>query len=117
MQLPPAHSAIKKGGKRLYELARKGKQVELEARAITISSFEIINIYLPVIEFRVVCSTGTYIRSLANDFGEALGAGAYLSSLCRTRIGDFLLKDALTPDKFELQVEKLKQVSEGKPNP
>jgi len=117
MQVPPAHSAIKKGGKRLYELARKGKQVELEARAITISSFEIINIYLPVIEFRVVCSTGTYIRSLANDFGEALGAGAYLSSLCRTRIGDFLLKDALTPDKFELQVEKLKQVSEGKPNP
>src|SRR4051794_36418478 len=117
MQLPPAHSAIKKGGKRLYELARKGKQVELEARAVTISLFEIINIYLPVIEFRVVCSTGTYIRSLANDFGEALGTGAYLSSLCRTRIGDFLLKDALTPDEFKAQVEELKQVSEGKPNP
>jgi tRNA pseudouridine55 synthase len=116
MQLPPAHSAIKKEGKRLYELARKGKEVVLEARAVTISLFEILNIYLPVIEFRVVCSTGTYIRSLANDFGKALGTGAYLSSLCRTRIGNFLLKDALTPDKFEVLVEELKQVSERKTN-
>jgi tRNA pseudouridine55 synthase len=116
MQLPPAHSAIKKEGKRLYELARKGKQVILEARAVTISLFEIINIFLPVIEFRVVCSTGTYIRSLANDFGEALGTGAYLSSLCRTRIGVFLLRDALTTDEFEVQVKELKQVSEGKTN-
>src|SRR3954466_15241962 len=117
MQVPPIHSAIKKEGKRVYELARKGKEVVLDARPVTIYSFEITNIDLPVVAFKVVCSTGTYIRSLANDFGEALGCGAYLSSLCRTRIGDFLLKDALTPDEFKAQVEELKQVSEGKPNP
>lgn len=109
MQLPPAHSAIKKEGKRLYELARKGKEIILEARAVTINSFEIFNIYLPVVEFKVICSTGTYIRSLANDFGEALGTGAYLNSLCRTRIGAFYLKDALTPDEFEEQIQHLKK--------
>ncbi len=116
MQLPPAHSAIKKEGKRLYELARKGKEVVLEARAVTISSFEILNIFLPVIEFRVVCSTGTYIRSLAKDFGEALGTGAYLSSLCRTRIGSFHLKDALTPDEFEAEIQQLRNKSERQTN-
>jgi len=114
--LPPAHSAIKKEGKRLYELARKGEQVVLEARSVTISLFEIINIYLPVVEFRVVCSTGTYIRSLANDFGEALGTGGYLSSLCRTRIGNFFLNNALTPGEFEAQVQRLKHISEGHAN-
>jgi len=113
MQVPPIHSAIKKEGKRVYELARKGKEVVLDARPVTISSFEITNIDLPVVAFKVVCSTGTYIRSLANDFGETLGCGAYLSSLCRTRIGLFHLKDALTPEEFEKEIHQLKHTSEG----
>ena len=113
MQVPPIHSAIKKEGKRVYELARKGHEVVLDARLVTISSFEITNIDLPVVAFKVVCSTGTYIRSLANDFGETLGCGAYLSSLCRTRIGLFHLKDALTPEEFEKELHQLKQTSEG----
>jgi tRNA pseudouridine55 synthase len=100
-QVPPAHSAIKLQGKRVYELARKGKQVELEPRRVFIKEFEITNIELSVLNFRVVCSTGTYIRSLASDFGKALGCGAYLSSLCRTRIGSFKLEDALTVEQFE----------------
>src|SRR5437016_4356555 len=83
---------IKKEGKRVYELARRGVEVKLEPRSITISEFELVNIDLPVVSFRVVCSTGTYIRSLANDFGSKLGCGGYLSSLCRTRIGRFTLK-------------------------
>ena len=101
MQTPPIHSAIKVEGKRVYELARKGKDVKLEARKVFIKDFEIRAIQMPVVEFRVVCSTGTYIRSLANDFGAAIGCGAYLSSLCRTRIGDFKLTDALTIEQFE----------------
>lgn len=88
-QIPPAHSAIKIGGKRVYELARKGKEVKLEPRMVTIHKFEIEKIDGPQLHFRVVCSTGTYIRSLANDVGAALGVGGYLSSLCRTRIGHF----------------------------
>jgi tRNA pseudouridine55 synthase len=111
MQVPPIHSAIKKEGKRVYELARKGKEVVLDARPVTISLFEIINVDLPVVSFRVVCSTGTYIRSLANDFGEALGTGAYLSSLCRTRIGTFHLKDALTLKEFEAQIQQEKPIN------
>lgn len=95
-QVPPAHSAIKKEGKRVYELARQGLEVKLEPRPVTISVFEIVEVELPVVYFKVVCSTGTYIRSLANDFGEKLGCGGYLSSLCRTRIGNFLLQDAMT---------------------
>jgi len=101
LQTPPAHSAIKVEGKRVYELARKGQEVKLEPRKITIKEFEIMGIELPVVQFRVVCSTGTYIRSLANDFGQELGCGAYLSGLCRTRIGEFTLKNALTIDQFE----------------
>jgi tRNA pseudouridine55 synthase len=94
-QVPPAHSAIKIKGKRVYELARQGKEVILEPRTLEIKEFNIEKIELPIVHFRVVCSTGTYIRSLAQDFGQALGCGAYLSSLCRTRIGEFLLVDAL----------------------
>jgi len=94
-QVPPIHSAIKVGGQPVYKLARKGESIELASRNISIIEFEITAINLPNVEFRVVCSTGTYIRSLANDFGQALGVGAYLSSLCRTRIGSFLLKDAM----------------------
>jgi len=94
-QVPPMHSAIKVGGQPVYKLARKGESIELASRKVSIIEFEITSINLPNVEFRVVCSTGTYIRSLANDFGQALGVGAYLSSLCRTRIGSFLLKDAM----------------------
>ncbi len=101
LQVPPAHSAIKKDGKRVYELARQGKEVVLEARPVTISEFEITAYEKPHVNFRVVCTTGTYIRSLANDFGKALGTGGYLSKLCRTRIGSLLLKDALSMDQFQ----------------
>jgi len=99
-QVPPLHSAIKVDGKRAYKLARSGKDAILKARLVTISSFEITGINLPEIQFRVVCSKGTYIRSLAHDLGQELGVGAYLSELCRTRIGDFLLTDALTVDQI-----------------
>jgi tRNA pseudouridine55 synthase len=104
-QIPPAHSAIKVGGKRVYELARQGKEVKLDPRTVTIKEFEIVKIEMPLIYFRVVCTTGTYIRSLAKDFGEALGCGAYLSSLCRTRIGEFLVIDAQTTQDIQ---EKMK---------
>lgn len=107
LQVPPAHSAIKVDGKRVYELARQGKEVKLEPRKVAIKEFEITRIALPEVYFRVVCSTGTYIRSLANDFGEALGSGAYLSSLCRTRIGEFLNSDAMS---IEMLAEKVKQM-------
>ncbi|RYZ50247.1 MAG: tRNA pseudouridine(55) synthase TruB [Sphingobacteriales bacterium] len=96
-QVPPIHSAIKKDGKRAYELARKGEEIVMAPRTVTISAFEITKISLPEIHFRVECSTGTYIRSLANDFGAALGCGGYLSSLRRTRIGSFSVEDALEP--------------------
>jgi tRNA pseudouridine55 synthase len=101
-QVPPAHSAIKVEGKRVYELARQGKEVVLKAREVTISSFEITGINLPLVHFKVVCTTGTYIRSLAHDFGQYLGCGAYLSALCRTRIGPFLLEQAQTPEQWEV---------------
>jgi tRNA pseudouridine55 synthase len=107
LQTPPAHSAIKVQGKRVYELARQGREVKLEPRKITIKEFEITTIELPVIDFRVVCSTGTYIRSLANDFGKALGCGAYLSGLCRTRIGEFLLTDAMSIEAFEKNIKEV----------
>ena len=100
-QVPPIHSAIKLGGQPVYKLARKGKEIQLEPRTVVIKEFEISTINLPVVEFRVVCSTGTYIRSLANDLGAALGVGGYLSQLCRTRIGNFHVKDALTIPEAE----------------
>lgn len=96
LQVPPSHSAIQKDGKRAYELAREGKEVKLEPRAVTIIEFEIIKIALPEVHFRVACSTGTYIRSLAHDFGAALGCGGYLQELRRTKIGAFDVADALT---------------------
>jgi tRNA pseudouridine55 synthase len=99
LQVPPMHSAIKKDGVRVYELARKGQTIELEPRKIVIKAFEITKIELPVVHFRVVCSTGTYIRSLANDVGRAAGCGAYLSSLCRTRIGEFTLEQAMSMEQ------------------
>jgi tRNA pseudouridine55 synthase len=109
MQVPPAHSAIKVEGKRVYELARRGKEVKLEPRKICIKKFDITKIESPLIYFRVVCSTGTYIRSLANDFGKELGCGAYLSSLCRTRIGSYKIEDAYTIEAFEQKIRNLMQ--------
>ena len=105
LQLPPVHSAIKIKGKRVYEMARRGEEVILEPRKILISVFEITGIALPLVNFRVVCTTGTYIRSLAFDFGKALGCGAYLSSLCRTRIGAYRLEDALSIETFEAKIK------------
>lgn len=99
-QYPPVYSAIKKDGKRLYESARAGKEVELDARTVVIHEFEITRIELPLVYFRIKCGKGTYIRSIANDFGKALGAGAYLNSLCRTQIGSFKLSDALSVEAF-----------------
>lgn len=99
-QLPPVFSAIKKDGKRLYEFARAGEVVEIKSRQIQISEFEITDINDLEIKFRVICSKGTYIRSLAHDFGKALNSGAHLSELRRTRIGDFKVENALSPEKF-----------------
>jgi tRNA pseudouridine55 synthase len=106
-QLPPIYSAIKKDGVALYDLARRGVEVELKPRNIIIKLFELTTIELPVIHFKVVCGTGTYIRSLANDYGAALGCGGYLSSLRRTRIGEFKVEDAVGMEDFEVQVNPL----------
>ena len=100
-QKPPVFSAIKKDGKRLYEHARAGEEVEISFRKTTIYEFEITKFELPKIAFRVVCSKGTYIRSLAYDFGKALNSGAYLSVLRRTKIGDFSVDNGISPEEFE----------------
>ena len=99
-QVPPIYSAIKKDGVALYELARRGVDVELKPRTITIKEFEITRVELPVVYFKVVCSTGTYIRSLAHDYGAALGCGAYLSALRRTKIGEHLVGNAVGIEGF-----------------
>ena len=100
-QKPPVFSAIKKDGIRLYEHARAGEEVEIAYRKTTIHEFEITRIALPEIDFRVVCSKGTYIRSLAFDFGKALNSGAYLSVLRRTKIGDYSVDNGISPEEFE----------------
>ena len=105
LQTPPIHSAIKQNGKPVYLMARKGIDVILEPRKITIKEFEITDIDLPLISFKVLCTTGTYIRSLANDFGLALGCGGYLSKLRRTRIGNFKVEDAMTMEEFKAQFQ------------
>jgi tRNA pseudouridine55 synthase len=105
LQVPPVYSAIKKNGQRSYDLARQGKAVTLEGRKVTIRVFEMEILQLPLVAFRVVCTTGTYIRSLAHDVGQALGCGAYLSSLCRTRIGQYRLEDAIDPEAPEIKVK------------
>ena len=105
-QKPPVFSAIKKEGKRLYEHARAGEEVEIAFRKTTIKEFEITKFDMPKIEFRVVCSKGTYIRSLAFDFGKALNSGAHLSVLRRTKIGDYLVENAVTPEEFEKQISQ-----------
>jgi tRNA pseudouridine55 synthase len=103
-QLPPIYSAIKKDGVALYELARRGEEVELKTRTITITEFEVTKIEMPIVHFRVLCGTGTYIRSLAHDMGTALGCGAYLSELRRTKIGDYAVNKALTMGAFLEQI-------------
>jgi len=100
-QKPPVFSAIKKDGKRLYEHARAGEEVEISFRKTTIYEFEITRIVLPEIDFRVTCSKGTYIRSLAFDFGKAMQSGGYLSTLRRTKIGDYCVNNGVTPEAFE----------------
>ena len=99
-QVPPAFSAIKVKGKRAYESARKGEEIKLNPREVEVPVFEITAIDLPEVSFRVVCSKGTYIRSLVRDFGEALGVGAYMSELRRTRIGDFKVEEAKTIEEL-----------------
>ena len=104
-QRPPIFSALKKDGKRLYEFARKGQEVDIPLREVTISRFDITRINLPEIDFEVQCSKGTYIRSLAYDFGKGLQSGAYLTSLQRTQIGDFKLTNAIQLGDFEQSFE------------
>jgi len=99
-QLPPVFSAVKKDGKRLYEFARAGEQVEIQPRTVTLYEFEITKIDGLQIDFRVVCSKGTYIRSLANDFGKALQSGAHLTVLRRTKIGGFNAANATSIEAF-----------------
>ena len=98
-QIPPIFSALKKDGERLYKLVRKNKKVEIESRKVTIHSFKITKINIPEVSFKISCSKGTYIRSIANDFGKALNSGAHLTTLRRTKIGDFKVEDALQVDE------------------
>ncbi|WP_010253134.1 tRNA pseudouridine(55) synthase TruB [Myroides injenensis] len=105
-QKPPIFSALKKDGKRLYEHARKGEEVEIALRSITISEFELTKIDLPNIDFRVICSKGTYIRSLAFDFGQKINSGGHLSALRRTKIGDYDVANAINLDDFEINIKK-----------
>jgi len=100
LQVPPMFSALKRDGKKLYELARQGEEVELEARPVKIYAFDILDVSLPEIRFRVVCSRGTYIRALARDLGRDLGCGAFLKTLRRTRVGDYKVENALSIQQF-----------------
>jgi tRNA pseudouridine55 synthase len=112
-QYPPAHSAIKIDGERLYEKARRGEEVELRLRNVTITEFEITRIEMPEVDFRVVCSKGTYIRSLVNDFGKALNSGAYLSKLRRTRSGNYKVSDAWEVMELVNTIRELKTQTEA----
>jgi len=112
LQSPPMFSARKKGGERLYRIARRGETVEVEPRRIVISEFTITSVNLPEAQFRVICSKGTYIRSLARDLGRSLGSGAYLSALRRTRSGAFNVEDAATiQDLQELRQDRGERIS------
>ncbi len=109
-QLPPVFSALKKDGKRLYEFARKGEEVQVEPRKICIDTFEITKIDGTAVDFRVVCSKGTYIRSLAYDFGKALDTGGYLIALRRTKIGDYYVENAQTVTDFQTMLQSIEKV-------
>ncbi|WP_162052414.1 tRNA pseudouridine(55) synthase TruB [Pontibacter pamirensis] len=113
-QVPPIYSAVQVNGKRAYDLARQGKSAELKPRTITIKAFNVTAMEGAEVQFRVICSKGTYIRSLAHDLGQNLGCGAHLSSLVRTRIGDYLLKDALTIE--DIQEIRKKQIAADESN-
>ena len=104
-QVPPAYSAKKVKGKRAYELARENEEVSMDPHPVTVTEFEIKRVELPEVEFRISCSKGTYIRSIARDFGRALHSGAYLTSLRRTRIGDFLLEDAINLEQLQFLID------------
>ena len=106
-QMPPVYSAIKIDGKAAYKQARKGLDVEMKARPVEIKAFELTRIELPEVDFRVLCSKGTYIRSLAFDFGNAVNSGAYLKKLCRTSIGEFNLTQALALDEAIKQIQEV----------
>ena len=108
-QFPPPHSAIKMGGERIYLKARRGEVMELKARHVEIRAFEITRIALPEVDFRVVCGKGTYIRSLAHDFGKALGSGAYLSALCRTKSGNYCVENAFDVADLVNHIRTLKE--------
>ena len=103
-QKPPIFSALKRGGERLYEKARRGESIEIEARKVSVHAFDITKIEMPKVSFEIKCGKGTYIRSIAYDFGLALNSGAHLSKLCRTAIGDYQLADALDVSNFEKQL-------------
>ena len=103
-QKPPIFSALKRGGERLYEKARRGERFEIESRKVSVHSFDITDIEMPKVSFKIKCSKGTYIRSIAHDFGLALKSGSHLSKLCRTAIGDYQLADALDVSDFEKQL-------------
>ncbi|MDM9631365.1 tRNA pseudouridine(55) synthase TruB [Robiginitalea aurantiaca] len=105
-QKPPVFSAVKKDGKRLYEYAREGKEVDIPVRQVVINNFELTRIALPEVDFTITCSKGTYIRSLAYDFGKAVDSGAYLSSLKRTKIGSYNVDNAISPDEFRRLFEE-----------
>ncbi len=108
MQVPPVFSAVKVDGKRAYKSARKGEEVELKAKPLVIDELEMLDSELPkVLRLRIVCSKGTYIRALARDIGQALGSGAHLTALQRTRVGDIRLEDCLTPDQAVAVIENL----------
>jgi tRNA pseudouridine55 synthase len=113
-QYPPAHSAIKVDGERLYLKARRGETVELKTRKVTINEFEITRIELPEVDFRVVCSKGTYIRSLAHDFGKSLNNGAYLSQLRRTKSGNFKIEDAYEIMELVNHIREIKVLEDFK---
>ena len=111
MQVPPMHSAVKLNGQRAYKLARRGEMAELRPKPLVIKTFELTRYALPEVDFRVVCSKGTYIRALARDIVLALGAGAHLTALCRTRIGDYLLTDALTVADLEAKYPRTNTIT------
>jgi tRNA pseudouridine55 synthase len=110
-QFPPAHSALKINGERVYEKARRGEEVELKSRRVTISSFEIEKIELPLIYFKIKCSKGTYIRSIAHDLGKALNSGSYLSSLRRTMSGNFHVDNAWNLEELIAVIREQKSSS------
>jgi len=112
LQTPPMFSAVKQNGQPLYKLARKGREVEREAREVNVSKFEITGINLPDVHFEIKCSKGTYIRVIAHDFGQKIGCGAYLKELKRTRIGEFRVEDAFTINEFKEFAKNYTLVSE-----